>query len=77
MGTSKLSGRPDWEVTCDGLASHPGGVTILLVGHAMETGISSSSNWATRLIRLNLLHMLARAGTDKGGKALHVFLIIN
>ena len=28
-----------WEVTCDGLASHPGGVAILLVA---ETGISSS-----------------------------------
>ena len=33
MGTSKLSGKPDemLGVTSDGLASHPGGVTILLV----------------------------------------------
>ena len=43
MGTScsKLSGKLDemLGVTCDGLASHPGAVTILLV--AKETGISS------------------------------------
>ena len=32
-----------WRVTCDGLASHPGGVAILLVAHATETGISSGS----------------------------------
>ena len=33
MGTSELSGKPDemLGVTCDGLASHPGGVAILLV----------------------------------------------
>ena len=33
MGTSKLSGKPDemLGVTCNGLASHPGGVAILLV----------------------------------------------
>ena len=34
MGTSELSGQPDkitGEVTCGGLASHPGGVAILLV----------------------------------------------
>ena len=33
MGTSKLSGKPDEKlgVTCDGLASRPGGVAILLV----------------------------------------------
>ena len=34
MGTSNLSGKPDemlrGEGTCDGLASHPGGVAILL-----------------------------------------------
>ena len=35
-----------WEVTCDGLTSHPGGVAILLVAsiHATETGITSGSN---------------------------------
>ena len=33
MGTNKLSGKPDemLGVTCNGLASHPGGVAILLV----------------------------------------------
>ena len=34
MGTSKLLGdnlTKSWEVTCDGLISHPGGVEILLV----------------------------------------------
>ena len=33
MGTNKLTGKPDemLGVTCDGLASHPGGVAILLV----------------------------------------------
>ena len=33
MGTSKLSGKPNETlgVTCGGLASHPGGVAILLV----------------------------------------------
>ena len=33
MGTSERSGKPDemLGVTCDGLASHPGGVAILLV----------------------------------------------
>ena len=33
MGTSKLSGKPDkmLGVTCNGLASHPGGVVIFLV----------------------------------------------
>ena len=37
MGTSKLSGKPDemlgggGGVTCDALASHPGGVALLLV----------------------------------------------
>ena len=40
MGTSKLSGKPDemLGVTCDGLASHPGGVAILL-------GASCYGNW--------------------------------
>ena len=32
------------EVTCDGLASLPGGVEILLVASATETRISSGSN---------------------------------
>ena len=31
MGTNKLSGKPGGRVTCDGLASHPGEVAILLV----------------------------------------------
>ena len=46
MCTGKLFGQPflpTWknaEITCDGLASHSGGVAILLVASA-ETGISS------------------------------------
>ena len=45
MGTSKLSGKPDKMLrsTCDGLASHPGGVAIPRLLHATETGISSGS----------------------------------
>ena len=37
MGTSKLSLKPDemLGVTCDGLASHPGGVAILLVASSL------------------------------------------
>ena len=33
MGTGELSGKPDemLGITCDGLASHPGGVAILLL----------------------------------------------
>ena len=45
MGTGKLSGQSltkCWEVTYDGLASHPGGVAVLLVA-STETGISSGS----------------------------------
>ena len=43
MGTSELSGKPDemLGVTCNELASHPGGAAILLVTNAIETGISS------------------------------------
>ena len=33
-----------WGVTCDELVSNPGGVAILLVLHATETGISCGSN---------------------------------
>ena len=34
-----------WEVTCDGLLSHPGGVAMLLRSfHATETGISYGCN---------------------------------
>ena len=49
MGTSKLSRKPDecCRVTCDALASYPGGVAILLVA-------LGSGSRATRLIRLNL-----------------------
>ena len=45
MGTGELSGKPDTMlgVTCDGLASHPGGVAILRTSrliNATETVIS-------------------------------------
>ena len=45
MGTGELSGKPDemLGLTCDGLASQPGGVAILVVS-VTETGISSGSN---------------------------------
>ena len=45
MGTDKLSRKPDemLGVTCDGLASHLGGLAILLQSlNASETGISSA-----------------------------------
>ena len=34
-----------WEVTCNGLASHPGGVAILHSLYATETGISSGGTY--------------------------------
>ena len=56
MGTSKLSGKPDemLGVTCDGLASHPGGVAILLVVSFYRTGIGSGS--MDHLARVRTLH---------------------
>ena len=47
MGTGELSGKPDemLGVTCDGLASHPGGVAILLVASCYKTGISSGRRY--------------------------------
>ena len=41
MGTNELLGdnlTKCWEVTCDGLVSHPGGVEILQSLHTTETG---------------------------------------
>ena len=48
MGTSKLSGKPDelLEITCDGLASHPGGVAIFLV----TSCYGNRAVWATSLV---------------------------
>jgi len=37
MGTGEVNGVG---YPCDGLASHPGGIQILLVAYATETGIS-------------------------------------
>ena len=45
MGTSKLSGKPDkmLGVACDGLASRPGGVAILLVASCYGNRYKASS----------------------------------
>ena len=42
-----------WEVICDGLASHPGGVAILLVASCYRNQDKLWQYWATRLVRLN------------------------
>ena len=57
MGTSKLSGKPDemLGVTYDGLASHPGGVAILLVASCYGNRNNLQQYWTTRLGRLNLI----------------------
>ena len=62
MGTGKLSGKPDkmLGVTCDGIASHPGGVTILLVASCYGNRDKLWQLWATRLVRLNLLSIAGR-----------------
>ena len=43
-----------WGVTCDGLASHPGGVAIFLVASCYRNRDKLQQSWATRLVRLNL-----------------------
>ena len=50
MGTGELSGKPGemLGVTCDGLASHPGGVAILLVASCY--GNRDKLRRATRLV---------------------------
>ena len=61
MGTSKLSGKPDerlggrgggggGKVTCDGLASRPRGVVILLVASCYGNRDKLQAVWATRLV---------------------------
>ena len=57
MVINKLSGKPDkmLGVTCDGLASHPGGVSILLVVSCYRNQDKLWWLWATRFVRLNLL----------------------
>ena len=42
-----------WGVTCDGLASHPGGVAVLLVTACYTNWDKLQQKWATRLVRLN------------------------
>ena len=44
-----------WEVTCDGLASHPGGVAILLVASCYRNWNKLRQQWTTRLVRLDLM----------------------
>ena len=41
-----------WEVTCDGLASHPGGVATLLFASSYRNRDKLRQSWATRLVRL-------------------------
>ena len=43
-----------WGVTCDGLASEPGGVAIFLVASCYRNRDKLRQSWATRLVRLNL-----------------------
>ena len=52
MGTTKMSGKPDemLGVTCDGLASHPGGVAILLVASCYRDRDKLRQSWATWLV---------------------------
>ena len=52
MGTGELSGKPDemLGVTCDGLASHPGGVAILLDASCNGNRDKLRQQWATRLV---------------------------
>ena len=56
MGTSKLNCQGNlkkyWGVTCDGLASHPGGVAILLVASCYRNRDKLRQSWVTRLVRL-------------------------
>ena len=64
MGTGELSGKPDevLGVTCDGLASHPGGVAIFLVASCYRNQDKLWQSWATRLVRLNLHDVCKVAG---------------
>ena len=43
-----------WGVTCNGLASHPGGVAIFLVASCYRNREKLRQSWATKLVRLNL-----------------------
>ena len=58
MGTGELSlgtGVGGWGVTCDGLASHSGGVAIFLVASCYRNRDKLRQSWATRLVRPNHL----------------------
>ena len=59
MGTSKLSGKPDEMLgdTSDGQASHPGGVTILLVTSCYGNQDTLRQLWTTWLMRLTFLSL--------------------
>ena len=47
-----------WRVSCDGLASHPGGVAIFLVASCYRNRDKLRQSLATRLVRLNLINLL-------------------
>ena len=55
-----------WGVTCNGLASRPGGVEILLPLHATETGISSGP--MSQLAQKASLCVLLELISVRGGK---------
>ena len=68
MGTSKLSGKPDemlgggGGVSCNGLASHPGGVAILLVASCYRD--------RDKLQQLNLF-FIRKPQVISGGRGAH------
>ena len=59
MGAGELSEKPDEMLgeTCDGLASHPGGLVILLVASYLSRNrYKLRQSWANWLARLNLYY---------------------
>ena len=64
MGTGELLGKLLTHcggVTCDGLASRPGEVEILLAAHATETGIGCGSYEPVLPPRLHFFYALLNA----------------
>ena len=59
MGTSILLGdnlTKCWEVTCDGLVSHPGGVEILLVASYYRTQNIRFTDCKTFWTKVNIIY---------------------
>jgi len=55
-----------WGITCNGLASHPGGVAIFLVASCYWNQNKLWHLWATRLVRLNLFPVGTWNGKGRG-----------